>query len=196
MANPRPSDPQTSNITEVSDALLIRRFLEEGNQSAGEALIHRHAASLYRFLYSMVTSVQDSEDLSQLTFARAFSALPTYVDDGRFRAWLFRIGKNEALGLIRKRGSRPQIERELEENDLEAPSAAEEVHSRSSVETILEAVKDLPPAERNVVHLRIREGLSFREIAELTDSPLGTVLSRMQQARQRLRGKLKPILES
>ncbi|MDA9924588.1 RNA polymerase sigma factor [Verrucomicrobiales bacterium] len=181
-------------LDSASDRSLIECYLGQGDDQAGEALIQRHAKSVYRFVFSILGNMEDSEDVCQQAFTRAFSALPAYRDEDRFRSWLFRIAKNEALGLLRKKGARPQIERELSEQDLGAPSTAEEVQSRGSVAAIASAVQELPPAEREVVFLRMREGLSFREIAELTDAPLGTVLSRMSKARERLRKSLMPIL--
>jgi RNA polymerase sigma-70 factor (ECF subfamily) len=178
----------------ASDCSLIECYLGKGDVQAGEALIQRHAKSVYRFVFSILGNMEDSEDVCQQAFSRAFAALPTYRDEDQFRSWLFRIAKNEALGLLRKKGTRPQIERELSEQDFDVPSTAEEVQSRGSVVAIASAVQELPATEREVVFLRMREGLTFREIADLTDAPLGTVLSRMSQARERLRKSLTPIL--
>lgn len=184
---PPPPDPANS------DGSLIASYLSNGDELAGETLIKRHGRSVYRFLYSMLNNVQDSEDLCQVTFTKAFAALPTYQDKNQFRSWLFRIAKNEALGLLRKRKSRPQITREITEADIETTPST--IQSRDSVAVISQAIDQLPPEERQVMILRMQEELSFREIAELTDTPLGTILSRMHEARKKLRLTLKPFLQ-
>lgn len=188
--------PPTSkaNSQPCDDAALIKRFVEKGDEKAFELLIERHAASVYRFVYSMVGNQQDSEDICQEVFSSAFKALPAYQDQGHFRAWLFRIARNQLLTSLRKSKSRPRIEREVREDDLN--THRDEMSSRGSVSDILAAIDQLSPEERQVVLLRMREGLSFREISELTDIPLGTILSRMQKARQKLRVSLNTLLKN
>jgi RNA polymerase sigma-70 factor (ECF subfamily) len=97
---------------------------------------------------------------------------------------------------MRRRKVRPQFEREVREGDLDAPSVLEEIQSRDRVAGIAQAILQLPAEERQVVQLRLQEELGFREIAELLEVPLGTVLSRMHQARDRLRRALKSEIQS
>ena len=179
----------TDKPCEDSDQSLIQRYLQNGDEAAGEALIHRHGQSVYRFLYSILNDPHESEDLCQDTFKRAFAALPTYRDQERFRSWIFTIAKNEALGFLRKRKSRPSIDREVLDHDLNEDDA---IDSRDATHAIVNAVNKLPTDQRQVVLLRIQEELSFREIAQLLDAPLGTILSRMHEARKQLR----PILKT
>lgn len=186
-----PASRQASKSEPDSDAALIRRYLANEDESAAEELIRRHARSVYRKLCHLLRNREDSEDLTQQVFAKAFAALSTYIDRGQFRSWLLRIARNESFALMRRRKARPQPDREVQEGDLNAPSVIEEIQSRDKVAGIAQAIRQLPADERQVVQLRLQEELAFREIAELLEVPLGTVLSRMHQARSRLRGALR-----
>lgn len=176
-----------SNASTDSDAVLIRRFIAAADDGAGEELVRRHATSVYRTLFHLNGNAEDCEDLSQQVFAKAFAALPTYVEQGSFRSWLLRIARNESFALTRQRKVRPGSDRELREDDLNVPSVIQQVESRDRMARIVRAIQQLPEKERIVVQLRLREEISFREIAEVLEVPLGTVLGRMHQARDRLR---------
>lgn len=191
-----PLSLHASNTEPDSDAALVRRYLANEDERAAEELIRRHARSVYRTLCHLLGNIEDSEDLTQQVFVKAFAALSTYTDRGQFRSWLLRIARNESFALMRRRKVRPQFEREVREGDLDAPSVIEEIQSRDRVAGIAQAILQLPAEERQVVQLRLQEELGFREIAELLEVPLGTVLSRMHQARDRLRRALKSEIQS
>lgn len=179
-------------LSKDSDSVLIERFLDGDEERASQQILERHVHSVYRFIYSMIQNQQDSEDLCQQTFSRVFVALPGYREEGHFRAWIFRIARNEVLTFLRKRKSRPLIEREIEDGDF--PTTRDSSASKDSVSFILKTIEKLPKKQREVVKLRLHEGLAFREIAECLGMPIGSVLSSMNDARIRLRDELKPLL--
>jgi len=178
----------------ATDAALVRGHLL-GVAGQDEELIRRHAAALYRFIYPMLRNPTDAEDMCQQAFARAFAALPSYQESGTFRGWLFRIARNEALGLIRRRQRRPQPARTVKETDPAPNDTHLAAASADTIRGIRMVIAALPENEREVVQLRLREGLTFREIADLLDTPLGTILFRMKTARERLRSQLAPLLD-
>ncbi len=177
----------------IADAELVRAA-RNGDDDALEKLLRRHQDSVYGYLLRMLRNSHDAEETTQAAFVIVIRSLPRYREQGHFKAWLFRIAHREALRVLR----RAKRTRELEEpQDGSAPpdelidplprpdEAAEALERNRRLETALGA---LPAVEREVVLLRMKEELTFREIAELTGCPLGTALGRMRNALKRLRG--------
>jgi RNA polymerase sigma-70 factor (ECF subfamily) len=170
----------------VEDSTLIERFCRGGDLRAAGELLGRYERELYNYLWQMLRHTQDSEDALQETFAKALRALPRYREENHFKSWLFRIGHNEGLNVIRRRkraGALPEAELELE--TASAADAQVEVAERASA--LHEAIGALPDAERQVVVMRLQSEMPFREIAEVVGAPLGTVLARMHAAKRRLK---------
>jgi RNA polymerase sigma-70 factor (ECF subfamily) len=180
-----------------TDSQLVKEYCQHGNLRAAGELVDRHAPSVHRFLWQMLRQQQDCEDASQETFRKVLRALPQYEEKERFAAWVFRIARNEALAMLRKRGRFVSDETETgsraERIAAPNPNGAEHAALREEVQIVETAISELPPAEKEVVLLRLRENLGFREIAEITESPLNTVLGRMHRARQKLKRAIEPI---
>ena len=181
---------------QLSDAELVQEYCRSGDLRAAGELVDRHAAPVHRFLWQMLRQQQDCEDASQETFRKVLRALPQYQERERFASWVFRIARNEGLAVLRKRGRFLPDETETgsraERTAAPHPSSAERVALREEVQKVDEAISELPTAEKEVVLLRLRENLDFREIAEITHSPLNTVLGRMHRARQKLKKAIEP----
>ncbi|MEM9080168.1 MAG: sigma-70 family RNA polymerase sigma factor [Verrucomicrobiota bacterium] len=173
---------------------LVRRYLRKGDLGAARELFGRYEEGLYRYLWQMLRHQQDSEDALQDTFRKALQALPRYREESHFKSWLFRIGHNTALDLIRRRKKVVEMS-EGQEEGLAAGGVGplEALEAREQVEELRRAVAKLPDAEREVVSLRMQADLSFAEIAKVLGAPLGTVLARMHKAKQRLRTQLAAI---
>lgn len=173
---------------------LIRRYLRRGEVAAARELFECYEDGLYRYLWQMLRHQQDSEDALQETFRKALQALPRYREQSHFKSWLFRIGHNTALDLIRRRKKVVEMS-EGQEEGLQTGEVgpAEALAARERVAELREAVAALPDVEREVVSLRMQADLSFAEIAEALEAPLGTVLARMHKAKQRLRKELAAI---
>ncbi len=183
-----------SNSMEMNEKGLVERYLSEGDTMALRELFGRYEDGLYRYLWQMLRHQQDSEDALQETFRKALKALPKYEDRGQFKSWLFRIGHNVSLDLIRRRKRVVGMSGEQEEFlSGEESGPAEMLEAKERIERLREAVKELPDAEREVVSLRLRADLSFAEISEVLGAPLGTVLARMHKAKQRLKANLVTI---
>mgnify|MGYP005684937297 CR=1 FL=1 len=164
-----------------------------GNQAAMEALLQPYEDSVFRFLVQRLGNAHDAADVAQDSFVKALRGLKNYRDEGKFQAWLFQIARNESLNFMKKRNrySTATVNEEGESRfDQEAdpgPTAVESIVQGERHEMVRDCVSELPETEREVVTLRLDQDITFREIAEITQSPLNTVLGRMRNASKRLR---------
>lgn len=173
----------------------VRERLEQ------EALSHIDA--LYRTALRMTRNQSDAEDLVQEAYLRAFKALDQYRDGTNLRAWLFRIMTNAYINEYRKRSRRPvnssldDIEEfylydHLIDSGVQPNSERPEdiVLNRITADDVLKSLDVLSDDFRHVVLLADVEGFTYREIAEILDIPVGTVMSRLYRARRRLQSSL------
>lgn len=132
----------------------------------------------------------DAEDLVQETFVRAWRGLDRFDPTRPFAPWLLRIASNRALTEIATRKRRGG--EELDENlPWQGPGADDDLERRELHEQVGRAVGELPDDQRMILLLRATEGLSYRDIAEAMDIPVGTVMSRLARARETMRKKVK-----
>jgi RNA polymerase sigma-70 factor (ECF subfamily) len=180
----RPASPDT-------ELDLITRA-QGGDRWAFNELVRRHRQGVVNVVYRMCGDTNTAEDAAQEAFIRAWQHLPSYRPQSPFRNWVYRIATNAARDVLRR-------EREIidvDELPLAAPDAGPEAtaEGRERSEHVRQAVLSLPSASREVLVLREYEGLSYREIAETLSIPIGTVMSRLNYARNRLRQSLAPYL--
>lgn len=173
-----------------SDDTLVRRTLA-GDLGAFDALVRRYRDVVYRVAVRIV-GPNDAEDVAQDAMLRAFHRLGQFRGDAPFRSWLLRITHNTALNALDRR--KPDQEAESVE-EMELPADAPSDRARAPV-TSLEAgerrtrlaqkIGRLRPQHRSVLVLRDLEGLSYDEIAEVTETPVGSVKGRIHRARREL----------
>ena len=198
-APPAPSD---------SDALLVERAAA-GDHRAYELLVIKYQRRIERLIGRMVRDVDLVEDIAQETFLRAYRALPQFRGEAQFYTWLYRIAVNTAKkALVDLRRDPIVSESALKANDdeEETSSVGNELTSAETPETVLaakeiaatvnSAMEALPDELRQAVTLREIEGLSYEEIAEVMNCPIGTVRSRIFRAREAISAKVKPLLEN
>jgi RNA polymerase sigma-70 factor, ECF subfamily len=165
-----------------------------------EALVH--ADALYGAALRMTRDRSDAEDLLQETYLKAFRAYDRFEDGTNLRAWLFRILTNTYISTYRKRQRAPE-ETELDEGEdlylyrrLAAAglsrSAEDAALDRLTAPEVLDALEQLPEQFRLAVLLSDVEEFSYKEIAEITDVPIGTVMSRIHRGRKALQQALAP----
>lgn len=180
----------------TAEAILVRGA-RAGDTAAFGELVSIHMQRCYYAALGMVGSPQDAEDLSQEAFARAFRARARLDPERPFYPWLYQILRRLCYNFTRDTGSR---RRKLEEaggwlvaeattraaaDDPERLRATDELRRRLEA-----AIRKLPIAQREVLVLKEFEGLKYREIAGLLEVPIGTVMSRLYAARQRLASQL------
>jgi RNA polymerase sigma-70 factor (ECF subfamily) len=178
---------------EGSEAHLIERA-RKGELDAFNHLVERYERPLYNLCLRMLSSPQSAEDATQEAFISAFRSLKSFRD-GSFKSWLFRIGSNACYDELRKQKSRPwrsldapagEDERTIEvpDGDMTPEESAENVELG---DVLKEAIASLPPDQRLAIILRDVQELDYEEIAEVTNTNLGTVKSRINRARSKLR---------
>jgi RNA polymerase sigma-70 factor, ECF subfamily len=156
-----------------------------------------HAGALYRLAYHLAGNADEAEDLTQETYLRAYRGFAGFRG-GDVRAWLFTILRHVFLDECRRRRRMPVTEsadddafaRTTQDAGTWAPSAEAEALRRLPSDAVERAFAELPPDWRLVVLLADVEELSYREIAEIMEIPLGTVMSRLHRAHRRLQQRL------
>jgi RNA polymerase sigma factor (sigma-70 family) len=164
-----------------------------GDRSAFDALVTRHRAMVYRLCRAAAGSHADADDAAQETFLRAYKALHTYDAERPFLPWLRKIAWNCALSVRRDARAGIPLTSAEELPDPPDPSEGPDALASANEETrrVAAAVSALPPELRAVLTLRAVEGMSYAEIAEAGGIPVGTVMSRLSRARERLLAVLK-----
>jgi len=189
-----------------ADALLVDR-VKQGDVKAFEMLVVKYQRRIERLIGRMVRDVDLVPDIAQETFIRAYRALPQFRGESAFYTWLYRIAVNTAkktlmelkrdpLVMESARAGRdeeddnPRVENEP--SDAASPDAV--LASKQIAAAVNFAVEALSEELRQAITLREIEGLSYEEIAELMNCPIGTVRSRIFRAREAIAARLRPLL--
>lgn len=176
---------------EPDEKLLAR--VRAGDMEAFDALYERYETRLFAYLRALLLDRRDAEEVMHDAFMAALRDDTEILDDGGFRAWLYRIARNHALNRLRgtERHARHLSALAEVETDRTAPSAERALESRQLEAALTSAVTRLPAPLGELFHLR-SSGLSYEQIADVVEVPLGTVKSRMHQMVHALREELKP----
>jgi RNA polymerase sigma-70 factor, ECF subfamily len=185
----------------TDDRELVERC-QRGDLAAFEALVEKYRQRVWRLAVNVLRDQEDAWDVAQEAFVRAWQALPTFRGQSAFYTWLFRIAMNLASDRLRQRGAsgrafgtervpEEDFERLMVDQDSGPDDEAARTETRARIERALAA---LPAHHRTIIMLSDLEGLSYKEIAEVLDIPMGTVMSRLHNARKRLRDVLGPLL--
>ena len=176
-------------VTTASEAELVTRA-KNGERNAFSELVCIHAQGVRNVIYRMCGDAQIAEDAAQETFIQAWLHLSSYRPQTSLRNWLYRIAVNAATDMLRK--EKRILPNALEDLQLQDPQLGPEAVFSLEERTALiqKAVLSLPDACRAVLVLREYEELSYQEIADSLDIPVGTVMSRLNYARKLLKDKL------
>ena len=174
---------------DVEDRDLILRARRK-DVDAYNLLVSRWEKRIYNYLLRLVSNREDAMDLSQDVFLKAYQNLARLEDAARFGPWLFRIAHNEAYSLLRK----PKTEQEVGERGERAVFGRMlPIESTLAVER---ALSKLTEDQREAVLLKVYQGFKFEEIAEVLDTPVSTIKSRVYTALELLKESLAPIRSS
>ena len=170
----------------VEDADLITGA-RKGDVEAFNHLVSRWEKRVYNYLLRLTGRSEDSLDLSQDVFLKAYQNLRKLDDPARFGPWLFRIAHNEAYSMFRKRHPDTSGDAELAEREP-APGVSPEVSIAVNA-----AMNRLTPEQREAVVLKVHEGFKFDEMAEILGCPVSTIKSRLYTAFDLMKAELEPV---
>ena len=189
IAYPRPGVVAPRQHETESDEALVSRTLS-GDLAAFRTLVERHRDVVYR-VAARIVGEADAEDVTQDAFLRAFHRLSLFRGESSFRSWLLRIAHNASLNALARRRDAPveDVERafpgaEIRGGDVRTP--ADELELSERQERLARKLRLLRPSHRAVLVLRDVEGLTYEEIAQVTEMPLGSVKGRLHRARREL----------
>ncbi len=174
----------------VEDADLITR-VRKGDIEAFNHLVSRWEKRVFNYLLRLTGSPDDSLDLSQDVFLKAYQNIRKLDDTARFGPWLFRIAHNEAYSLFRKR--RPEAD--TEDAEFAEREPARTVHPELTI-AVTAALDRLTPEQREAVVLKVYQGFKFEEMAEILGIPVSTIKSRLYTALDLLKIELAPSTSS
>jgi RNA polymerase sigma-70 factor (ECF subfamily) len=196
-----------SGTESMSDREIDQQLVERaqrGDKHAFELLVIKYQRKLGRLLSRFIRDSTEVEDVTQEAFIKAYRALPSFRGDSAFYTWLYRIGintaKNYLVAMGRRAPTTTDIDSEEAEDfedgdqlrDLNTPE--NEMMSRQVGETVNQTLEELPEELRTAITLREIEGLSYEDIANIMNCPIGTVRSRIFRAREAIAEKLRPLL--
>jgi len=188
---------------EIDQALVER--VQHGDKKAFDTLVLKYQQKVANLISRYIRDPSEVLDVTQEAFIKAYRALPNFRGDSAFYTWLYRVAINTAknhLAAMSRRPPQDDIEAEtaeqmdtgvrLKEQDTPERMAMQDEIAR----TIKQAVDDLPDELSTAITLRELEGLSYEDIAQAMDCPIGTVRSRIFRAREAIDKKLKPLLDA
>lgn len=176
------------------DIQLVKRAVERHDQAAYAELLDRYKESVYYLLLKMVNNKDDAEDLTIEAFGKAFRNISQYTPNFAFSTWLFRIATNNCIDFIRKkRAVTLSLDRNFKTEDgsemtmdvrSDTPDPEENMIRKQKNVLMRQMVEKLKPRYRTLIELRYFQELSYEEIAERLDLPLGTVKAQLFRSRE------------
>jgi len=196
----RPVNPERA-----IDQKLVEKA-QRGDKKAFGMLVEKYQRRLNRLLSRMVRDQSEIEDIVQDSFIKAYRAINNFRGDSAFYTWLYRIGINTAKNHLVKLGKRPKAMNEVDIEEIENFEDAPDLRNHETPESTMmsseivasvnQTIEALPSELREAISLREMDGLSYEEISDLMNCPIGTVRSRIFRAREVIAEKLKPLIET
>lgn len=187
----------------ASDQLLVNR-VQQGDKSAFDVLVQKYQHKIVKLVMRYVRDPTEALDVSQEAFLKAYRALPGFRGDSAFYTWLYRIAINTAKNYLVAARRRPleydldpqdpeQYDTQARLKDVDTPEGL--ALSNEIRQTVNRAIELLPDDLRTAIILREIEGMSYEEIAQTMECPVGTVRSRIFRAREAIDKRLRPLLD-
>tara|TARA_S200000501_G_scaffold358925_1_gene384249 strand:- start:22 stop:642 length:621 start_codon:yes stop_codon:yes gene_type:complete len=191
-----------SGVEETTDQQLVDEVMA-GNKNAFNLLVMRYQHRVAALIARFVQDPQEVEDVAQEAFIKAYRALPLFRGDSAFYTWLYRIAVNTAKNYLVARSRRPPAQ-DLEIDEVEPAETGSMLHeiespegslSTSELKAAIEAAVDSLPEElKTAFILREFSGMSYEDITEVMDCPVGTVRSRIFRAREAIDRKIRELM--
>jgi len=193
---------QTGNNTELDKELVLR--VQQGDKSAFDLLVIKYQHRIIQLVNRYIKDPSEAQDVAQEAFIKAYRALGNFRGESAFYTWLYRIAINTAKNYLVSRSRRysdyhvdvqdaEQVENATQLKGMETPEYL--LFNDEIINAINLAIDNLPENMKTAIILREFEGLSYEEIAQTMDCPVGTVRSRIFRAREAIDEKLSPLLD-
>lgn len=186
------------------DQELVSR-VQKGDKKAFDVLVIKYQQKVIKLVMRFVRDPIEAQDVSQEAFIKAYRALPKFRGESAFYTWLYRIAINTAKNHLVAQGRRPPND-DIEASEAEQYDGAMALQENSTPEhmllkdelqnTVFKAIDDLPEDLRTAITLREIEGLSYDEIAQAMNCPVGTVRSRIFRAREAIDNRIRPLIDT
>jgi len=189
--------------TNLLDAELVKR-VQAGDKAAFDILVQKYQHKVVNLINRFVSDQTECYDIAQDAFIKAYRAIGNFRGDSQFYTWLYRIAANTAKNHLASRARKsPSYSVDIDdaehyegESRLKEYATPENLLLTDEIErTVFQAIEELPDDLKSAIMLREIEGLSYEEIAEVMDCPIGTVRSRIFRARDAIDRELRPLLE-
>ena len=189
-------------MSKTDDQRLVKR-VQRGDKIAFDLLVLKYQHKIVKLVMRYVRDPSEALDVSQEAFIKAYRALPKFRGDSAFYTWLYRIAVNTAKNYIVAQNRRPiEYDLDIQESDgfelnvkLRNEDSPEKIAQRDELrETVQSAIDSLPDELRVAILLREIDGLSYEEIAQSMDCPVGTVRSRIFRAREAIDKTIQPLV--
>lgn len=189
--------------TNLLDAELVKR-VQAGDAGAFDILVQKYQHKVINLIGRFVSDQTECQDIAQDAFIKAYRAINRFRGDSQFYTWLYRIAANTAKNYLATRARKsPNYSVDINDAEhFEGESGLKEYANPENMlltaeikATIFNAIENLPEDLRSAISLRELDGLSYEEIAEVMDCPIGTVRSRIFRAREVIDRELRPLLE-
>lgn len=190
-------------LAQEQDQQLVER-VQQGDKRAFDMLVLKYQHKIYALVMRFVHDIQEAQDVAQEAFIKAYRAIGNFRGESAFYTWLYRIAINTAKNHLVAKGRRPpdvdvdadDAEFFMGDNGLKDLDTPEHALLRDEIERVVhKTIQQLPEDLRTALTLRESDGLSYEEIAEVMQCPVGTVRSRIFRAREAVDKALQPLLE-
>lgn len=189
---------------QANDQQLVAR-VQKGDRRAFDLLVIKYQHRVLSLVSRFIPDFAEAQDVTQEAFIKAYRALPNFRGESQFYTWMYRIAVNTAKNYLVSRNRRTPIrdvdvedaEFFADEGNMKDIASPDKLIARDQLQKVVfAAIEALPEDLRMAITLREMDGLSYEEIAQVMDCPIGTVRSRIFRARESVEQKMKPLLES
>lgn len=189
-------------MTKTTDAELVKR-VQRGDKRAFDLLVIKYQSKILSIVSRFISDNAEINDVAQDAFIKAYRALPNFRGESAFYTWLYRIAINTAKNYLTAKGRRPPAS-DIDSQEAESYGVGVALRENASPEklmmrdqlkeVIFNTIEQLPDDLKTAITLREIDGLSYEDIAESMDCPVGTVRSRIFRAREAIDEKIKPLI--
>jgi len=178
----------------IGDTECVRR-VQQGDTDCFEILVRRHQKAIFNLVYRLLGDYDEAAEISQEVFLSAFKSIHQFRGDANFSTWLYRIGLNHASTRRKTLNTSQQHHTPLDGTEVSGDGGvdpAKNVEQKEMQQRVQQALNSLDPDDARIILLRDLQDVTYEDVAEMLDIPIGTVKSRLHRARQALRVCLAP----